>query len=116
GLGRVCGSQDERERHRPMVPPCPDGTGLRRGHGLRTALGFALSLGRLSSLLGPWLVELDAPLAVLRLRQGQPGAEALARAALEAGHRLPRASGLYQLPGHGERQLLTGLRLPDHEA
>src|ERR1700727_1538921 len=82
-------------RRRPGSPPS-------RGRGLLVldlrrdgALGFYL--GRLGALLRPRLVELDAPLAVLVLLQREAGAEALAGAALEAGHGPLGTPGLDQL-------------------
>src|SRR4051812_17610248 len=50
--------------------------------------GLLLGAGRLEALLRPRLVELDAPLALLVLHEGQARAERAAAAALEAGHRL----------------------------
>ena len=76
---------------------------MRRRLGVCEAAGACasalLGLGRLRALLGPRLVELDAPLAVLGLLQRQARAEALAGAALEAGDRLLGAAGLDQLLG-----------------
>src|SRR5438270_7806407 len=81
---------------------------------LRLALSLR-GLGRLRALLGPGLVELDAPLAVLGLLEREAGSEAPPGAALEAAHGLLGATGLDQLAGHGDRKLLARFRLPDHE-
>src|SRR4051812_43024694 len=86
-----------------------------RGRLGRRLLG--LGVRRLGgALLGPWLVELDAPLALLVLHEGEPRAEIAARAALEAGDRLDRPAPGDQLARDRHRQLLARLALPDHEA
>src|SRR5215210_4884712 len=75
-----------------------------------------LLLGRLGALARPRLVELHPPLALLVLLEGEAGAERAPGTALEPGHRLGRAAGLDQLLGHGHRELLARLGLPDDEA
>src|SRR3954454_19266600 len=80
-------------------------------------------------LLRPFLVEVDAPLALVVLLELELGAERPPRAALEARHRLlgaartgllaalPRVlERLHQLLHDRRRQVLPGLLLPDHEA
>src|SRR5215211_810397 len=113
-----------RRRSNPAPPPAAtDGRAPRRGNsgggrGLRRLGRFVGLLGRrrLGALTRPWLVELDPPLAVLALLQRQLRAERAARAAAEARHRLGGLARGDQLAGHGHRELLARLALPDHEA
>src|SRR4051794_28875463 len=88
---------------------------LRGGRGGGRRRRLVLGLGRLGALLGPGLVELDAPLALLVLHQRELGAERAAGAALEAGHLLGGAAGLDELAHDGGRHRLAGLGLPDDE-
>src|ERR1019366_8955263 len=87
---------------------------LRRRRGERLRLG--LDLRRLGALVRPGLVELDAPLALGGLHQRQAGAERASAPAAKPGHRAFGATLGDQLAGDGERKLLAGLALPDHEA
>ena len=57
-----------------------------------------------------------ARLALLVLLEGEAGAERAPGPALEPGHRLGGPAGLDQLLGHGDRELLARLGLPDDEA
>src|SRR4051794_13527052 len=93
------------------------GARRRRGRGPRGSGCLGLVDRRLLvALLGPRLVELDAPLALVVLHEGEAGAERAAAAALEAGDRLRRAAGGDELLGDSRRHLLAGLGLPDDEA
>src|SRR6185437_10205629 len=56
------------------------------------------------------------PFALVRLLEGEPGPEAAAAAATEARHLLGRVAAADQLARDGDRELLAGFRLPDHEA
>src|SRR5215213_11910960 len=101
--------------------------GRLRGAGVRLRpLLLRLAGGR---LLRPFLVELDAPLALVGLLQPQLRAEGPPGARAEAGDRLLGASyarliarltgdpqRLDQLLGHRYGQRLPRLLLPDHEA
>src|SRR5215216_5815983 len=113
GLGRLGRHRVRRGRLR--------GTGV-----LLRALLLRLAGGR---LLRPFLVELDAPLALVGLLQPQLRAEGPPGARAEAGDRLLGASyarliarltgdpqRLDQLLGHRYGQRLPRLLLPDHEA
>src|SRR3954452_13451683 len=90
------------------------GRGRRTG---RLLLGRLLGLGlrRLEPLAGPRLVELDAPLAVIGLHERQARTERAPAAALEPGDGPGGAPGRDELLGHGRREVLAGLALPDHE-
>src|SRR3954452_15020226 len=90
--------------------------GLRARAGLGRRSLHLVGLGLLEALLGPRLVELDAHPALFVLHQREAGAERAARAALEAGHRLLGLAAGDELLGHGGRQVLARLGLPDHEA
>src|SRR5437764_9811715 len=103
--------------HGPSGGACAAGSGPHAARSTDLCGGrlLLLRLGGLGSLLGPGLVELHAPLAVFGLLERQPSSKALARAALEAAHRLLGPAGPDQLARDRERQLLARLRLPDHE-
>src|SRR5450432_1076177 len=111
------GHRQQRSARRGPVSGVSSRTGLRGGGGLLGGRGLfgsrggsgVLCLGRFGALAGPRLVELDAPLALFALLQRQAGAEALARAPLEAGDRALGATGLDQLAGNRDRELLAGL-------
>src|SRR5438270_392792 len=92
----------------------PDGRPLA---GLARALsrGVLLGVGRFGPLLGPQLVELHPPFALLRLAQGEVRAEAAPATTAKAGHCALGVTPLDQLAGDRDRQLLAGFRLPDHE-
>src|SRR4051794_39290941 len=83
-------------------------------HRIRATLFFGLR--RLGPLLGPRLVELDAPLALLGLHEGELRAERSPAPALEPRDRLGRPAGGDQLARHTGRELLARLGLPDDEA
>src|SRR3954466_6042388 len=98
---------------------------LRSRLALRRRIGGCL--GR--RLLGPFLVEVDAPLALVVLLELELRAEGAAGAALETGHGLERAARpwllaalarllqrLHQFLHDRRRQVLAGLLLPGHEA
>ena len=88
GLGRVGGSEYERQRHAPdnkdrtgacagpRVGACADPAGGACATGSSRFGRALLDFGGLRALLRPRLVELDAPLAVLGLLQRELGAEA----------------------------------------
>src|SRR4051794_852859 len=71
-------------RGRSFASPRSGGRGGARvaGRSGRGGSGLVLGLGGLGALLGPRLVELDAPLALLVLHQRELGAERAAAAAL----------------------------------
>src|SRR3954453_4299287 len=108
----------------PLLPPPPgwrSWSALRRGRlGRSLALGGrrrrGLLPGGVCPLLGPRLVELHAPAALLVLHQRKLRAERAAAATLEARDLLGGAAGGDQLFGDAGRKLLAGLALPDHEA
>src|SRR5439155_7202306 len=77
---------------------------------------LGLGLGRLCALLGPVLIELHAPCALLVLAQREAGAERASAAAAKAGHRPRGVALLDQFPRDGDRKVLAGLGLPDHKA
>src|SRR4051794_15919528 len=78
-------------------------------------LGLGLGLGRLGALLGPRLVELDAPLALIGLHESELRAERATAAALETRDGLRGPAGGDQLARHAGRELLARLGLPDDE-
>src|SRR4051794_40183285 len=83
------------------------------GGSLRLLAGL---FGRLGALLGPRLVELHAPLALVGLLQRELGPERAPRAALEARDLLLGEAALDELARDRRAEVLARLRLPDDEA
>src|SRR5690242_12578071 len=102
----------------PNATAAPARTLRRRRALIGPRFGVAFGLGRLGALLGPRLVELDAPARVLvaALLQRQPRPERPPRSPLEAGHRRRREALLDELARRGRGELLARLRLPDDES